>query len=66
MVAALRSQSPGARLMEPTELLRLVGEQLDSIGCQRFTTGSVASMIAVQRVAEEFRRAGRTHREAQP
>jgi hypothetical protein len=37
--------------MEPTELLRLVGEQLDRIGCQRFTTGSVASMIAVQGVA---------------
>jgi hypothetical protein len=31
--------------MEPTELLRLVGEQLDRIGCQRFTTGSVASMV---------------------
>ena len=36
--------------MEPAELLRLVGEQLDRIGCQRFTTGSVASMIAVQGV----------------
>ena len=31
--------------MEPTELLRLVGEQLDRIGCRRFTTGSVASMV---------------------
>ncbi|NBX37732.1 MAG: hypothetical protein EBR10_11030 [Planctomycetes bacterium] len=31
--------------MEPTELLRLVGEQLDRVGCQRFTTGSVASMV---------------------
>jgi hypothetical protein len=31
--------------MEPTELLRLVGEQLDRIGCQRFTTGSVVSMV---------------------
>lgn len=31
--------------MEPTELLRLVGEELDRIGCQRFTTGSVASMV---------------------
>ena len=31
--------------MEPTELLRVVGDQLDRIGCQRFTTGSVASMV---------------------
>ena len=31
--------------MEPTELLRLVGEQLDRIGCPRFTTGSVAAMV---------------------
>jgi len=32
-------------LMEPTELLRVVGDQRDRIGCQRFTTGSVASMV---------------------
>jgi hypothetical protein len=31
--------------MGPTDLLRVVGSVLDSIGCQRFTTGSVASMI---------------------
>ena len=31
--------------MEPTELLRVVGDELDRIGCQRFTTGSVASMV---------------------
>lgn len=33
------------RLMEPTELLRLVGERLDRLGCERFTTGSLASMV---------------------
>lgn len=32
-------------LMEPTELLRLVGERLDRLGCERFTTGSLASMV---------------------
>jgi hypothetical protein len=31
--------------MGPTDLLRVVGSVLDRIGCQRFTTGSVASMI---------------------
>jgi hypothetical protein len=31
--------------MEPTDLLALVGAQLDRIGCPRFTTGSVASMV---------------------
>lgn len=31
--------------MEPTELLRRVGEELDRIGCPRFTTGSVAAML---------------------
>lgn len=31
--------------MEPTELLRLVGERLDRIGCERFVTGSVASTV---------------------
>ena len=31
--------------MEPTDLLALVGAQLDRIGCARFTTGSVASMV---------------------
>lgn len=31
--------------MEPTELLRLVGERLDRLGCERFTTGSLASMV---------------------
>ena len=32
-------------MTEPTELLRKVGAELDRIGCERFTTGSVASMI---------------------
>jgi hypothetical protein len=31
--------------MEPTELLRLVGERLDRFGCARFVTGSVASTV---------------------
>lgn len=31
--------------MEPTELLGVIGEVLDRIGCARFTTGSVASMV---------------------
>lgn len=31
--------------MEPTELLRLIGERLDRIGCPRFVTGSVASTV---------------------
>lgn len=31
--------------MEPTELLRIVGERLDRLGCDRFTTGSLASMV---------------------
>lgn len=31
--------------MDPTELLGVVGAQLDRIGCPRFTTGSVASMV---------------------
>lgn len=31
--------------MEPTTLLRLVGERLDRIGCARFVTGSVASTV---------------------
>ena len=31
--------------MGPTELLRLVGERLDRLHCQRFTTGSVAAMV---------------------
>lgn len=31
--------------MEPTELLRRVGDELDRLGCPRFTTGSVASMV---------------------
>jgi len=31
--------------MEPTELLGVVGEVLDRIGCARFTNGSVASMV---------------------
>ena len=29
----------------PTDLLGVVGAQLDRIGCPRFTTGSVASMV---------------------
>lgn len=32
--------------MEPTELLGVVGEVLDRIGCARFTTGSIASMVS--------------------
>lgn len=28
-------------MTEPTELLRKVGAELDRIGCERFTTGSV-------------------------
>ena len=32
-------------MTEPTELLRKVGAELDRIGCERFTTGSVACMI---------------------
>lgn len=32
-------------MMEPTELLRLVGERLDRFGCARFVTGSVASTV---------------------
>lgn len=31
--------------MDPTELLRVVGARLDELGCERFTTGSVASMV---------------------
>lgn len=31
--------------MEPTELLRQVGERLDRRGCARFVTGSVASTV---------------------
>jgi hypothetical protein len=31
--------------MEPTELLRLVGERLDRFGCARFVTGSVAATV---------------------
>ncbi len=31
--------------MTPMELLKIVGEVLDRVGCERFTTGSVASMI---------------------
>ncbi len=31
--------------MEPIELLLIVGERIDRIGCERFTTGSVASML---------------------
>jgi len=31
--------------MLPTELLRLVGERLDRLGCLRFVTGSVASTV---------------------
>lgn len=31
--------------MDPTDLLGVVGAQLDRIGCPRFTTGSVASMV---------------------
>lgn len=31
--------------MDPTELLRLIGERLDRIGCPRFVTGSVASTV---------------------
>lgn len=31
--------------MGPTELLRLVGERLDRIGCPWFVTGSVASTV---------------------
>jgi hypothetical protein len=31
--------------MEPTELLRMVGERLDRIGCAWFVTGSVASTV---------------------
>lgn len=31
--------------MQPTELLRLVGDRLDECGCPRFVTGSVASTV---------------------
>ncbi len=31
--------------MDPTELLRLIGERLDRIGCPRFVTGSIASTV---------------------
>ena len=31
--------------MTPTDLLKIVGEVLDRFGCERFTTGSVASMV---------------------
>jgi len=31
--------------MEPLELLRLVGERLDRVGCPHFVTGSVASTV---------------------
>jgi hypothetical protein len=33
--------------MQPTELLQLVGERLDRIGCAWFVTGSVASTVLV-------------------
>jgi len=32
-------------MIEPTELLRLIGAELDRVGCEHFATGSVASMI---------------------
>lgn len=32
-------------MIGPTELLRIVGAELDRIGCQHFTTGSVAAMV---------------------
>ena len=31
--------------MDPTGLLRLLGERLDRIGCAGFVTGSVASTV---------------------
>jgi hypothetical protein len=31
--------------MQPTELLQMVGERLDRVGCAWFVTGSVASTV---------------------